>query len=279
MTYSLIKSFVPRLSGFIKKIFTCCIEKNRGEFEINEDETNRDYRIPSKSKMIFENDLSVFPTNMIRPEEKNKIIFTKDGIVEYIKKLQELVFPVIYKDNSIKLSKRNYSDINEKLPLIRCEIIKHKIYFTEVPTIQEMINAIRYPESRKKWDKNVKEYKILGKIKKEVEIVRTVTSKQLSVIPEKEFYDKRIGIFKDNIYYLFSSSIPDINYPINTNYDRAKNIMSIMVIKEDDDNFYIDCFNQIDVNINLPIEFIEANLLNKVNTFCDKYFEFLNILK
>lgn len=265
--------------SFIKKIFSCCIEKKRGELEIIQDETDRDYRILSKSKMIFENDLSVFPTNMIRPEEKNKIIFTKDGIVEYIKNLQELVFPVIYNDNSIKLSKRNYSDIDEKLPLIRCEIIKHKIYFTEVPTIQEMINAIRYPESRKKWDKNVKEYKILGKIKKDAEIVRTVTSKQLSVIPEKEFYDKRIGILKDNIYYLFSSSIPNINYPVNNNYDRAKNIMSIMVIKEDDDNFYIDCFNQIDVNINLPIEFIEANLLNKVNTFCDKYFEFLNILK
>ena len=55
--------------------------------------------------------------------------------------------------------------------------------------------------------------------------------------------------------------------------------MSIMVIKEDDDNFYIDCLNQVDININLPIEFIEANLLNKVSSFFDKYFEFLNILK
>ena len=256
--------------SFLQKLFICCMREERGEFELTTEQTDRE--------MKFENELSIFPINMICPEE-NIIKFTKDGLVEYIQNLQNLVFPVIYDDNSIKISKRNYSDINKKMPLIRCEIVKHKIYFTEVPTIQQMANAIRYPELRKKWDKNIKEYKIIGKIKKEGEIVRTVTNKQLSVIPEKEFYDKRVGFFKDDIYYLFSSSVPEENYPIHKNYDRAKNIMSVMVIKEDDDNFYIDCFNQIDVNINLPIEFIEVNLLNKVNTFFDKYFEFLNVLK
>ena len=55
--------------------------------------------------------------------------------------------------------------------------------------------------------------------------------------------------------------------------------MSIMVIREDDDNFYFDCLNQIDININLPIEFIEANIVNKVKSFFNKYFEFLNLLK
>ncbi len=256
--------------SFLQKLFVCCLREKGGEFELTSEDTNRE--------MIFENESSIFPINMIRPEE-NRIKFTKDGLVEYIQNLQNLVFPVIYNDNSIKISKRNYSDINQKLPLIRCEIVKHKIYFTEVPTIQQKENEKRYTELRKKWDKNIKEYKIIGKIKKEGEIVRTVTNKQLSVIPEKEFYDKRVGFFKDDIYYLFSSSVPEENYPIHKNYDRAKNIMSVMVIKEDDDNFYIDSFNQIDVNINLPIEFIEANLLNKVNTFCDKYFEFLNVLK
>ena len=52
-----------------------------------------------------------------------------------------------------------------------------------------------------------------------------------------------------------------------------------MVVKEDEDHFYFDCFIQIDINVKMAIEFIEANLLNKVNTFFDKYFEFLNIIK
>ena len=121
--------------------------------------------------------------------------------------------------------------------------------------------------------------KIIDKCRKDSELIKTITNKQLSVIPEKEFIDKRVGFLKDNIYYLFSSSVPETIYPSNDYYDRAKNYMCIMVIKEDDYNFYIDCFNQIDVNINIPIKFIETYLFNKVNTFFDKYFEFLKALK
>jgi len=264
--------------GFIQKLFACCIEKNNGEFEIESEENNKDFFMKDKSKMVFENELAIFPNNMIRPEEKNKIKFTKDGIIEYIKTLQDLVFPVVYDDKSVKISKRNYSDINEKLPVIRCEITKHKLYFTDVPSIKQMVEALTNPEMRKKWDTNLKDYKILYKIKNDSEVVKTVANKQLSIIPEKEIYDKRVGIFENNIYYLFSSSVPDEIYP-SYSYDRAKNYLCIMVIKEDDDNFYFDCFNQIDININVPIEFIEANLVNKVNSFFDKYFEFLNILK
>ena len=266
--------------SLLQKIFSCCLEKSDKELELVGENTNIEQSLLGNSKFTFENELSLFPTNMIRPEEKNKIKFTKDELVDYIINLQNLVFPVIYDDNStIKISKRNFTDLSEKVPLIRIELTKNKMYFTQIPSIQQMVRAITVPELRKKWDKNVKEYKIMGKIKKESEIVKTVTNKQLSVISEKEFYDKRVGIFKDNVYYLFSSSIPDENYPINISYDRAKNYMSIMVIKEDEDNFYFDCFIQVDINIKMPMEFIEANLLNKANNFFDKYFEFLNIIK
>ena len=271
--------YVQPEESFVQKIFGCCFERNNNEFELESEETNREVGFLGRSKMVFDNELSLFPANMIRPDEKNKIKFTKDELVEYIKNLQGLVFPIIYNDNTIKISKRNYTELNQKNPLIRCEIVKHKIYFTEIPTIEKMINIITNPQLRKKWDKNVKDYKIIGKIKRDSEIIKTVTNKQLSVIPEKEFIDKRVGIFKDNVYYLFSSSVPDDIFPSNGNYDRAKNFMSIMVIKEDNDDFFIDCFIQIDVNINIPIEFIEANLLNKVKTFFDKYFEFLNTFK
>ena len=266
--------------SLLQKIFSCCLEKSDKELELVGQDTNIEQSLLGNSKFTFENELSLFPTNMIRPEEKNKIKFTKDELVDYIINLQNLVFPVIYDDNStIKISKRNFTELSEKVPLIRIELTKNKMFFTQIPSIQQMVRAITNPELRTKWDKSIKEYKIMGKIKKESEIVKTVTNKQLSVISEKEFYDKRVGIFKDNVYYLFSSSIPDENYPINISYDRAKNYMSIMVIKEDEDNFYFDCFIQVDINIKMPMEFIEANLLNKANNFFDKYFEFLNINK
>ena len=71
--------------------------------------------------------------------------------------LQNLVFPVIYDENKVKISKRNFTDINEHLPVFRFEITKSKIYFTEIPTILKLVDAIKKPDLRKKWDNNIKE--------------------------------------------------------------------------------------------------------------------------
>ena len=264
--------------SFLQRLFKCCSDSERNDLEINtEEDTDRVISL-KKSKMVFESENSLFPNNLILPEEKNLVKFTKEGLIEYITNLQNLVFPVIHEEDNIKISKRNYSDLNDHLPIFRCEITKHKLYFTDVPTIEHMVDAIRNPDQRRKWDKNLKEYKIVEKLKKDSEVIRIVTNKQLSVIAEKEFYEKRVGIYENNVYYLFSSSVPENEYPNYTSFERAKNLISVMVIKEDDDNFYFDCINQIDAKINIPQEFIESNLLNKVNTFFDKYFEFLNIL-
>ena len=268
--------------SLISIICRCCFGSTKKDIEIVSDDKETDREtILKNSKMQFEDDDSLFPINMIRPEEKNNFKFTKDGLIEFIKNLQNLVFSVICEENKVKISKRNFTDINENLPLYRFEITRNKLYFTNVPTILQMVDAIRNPNSRKKWDNNIKEYKIVSTIKIDSlkidsEVIRTLTNKQLSVIAEKEFYEKRVGIYDDNVYYLFSSSIPDENFPKYSNFERGKNYMSIMVIKEDENNFYFDCFNQIYANIDIPQEFIESNLFNKVNTFFDNYFEYLN---
>ena len=106
-------------SSFFQKVFTCCLEKYDFESELENEETDRDLSFIGKTKLEFENELSLFPTTLIRPEEKNKIKFTKDDLVEYINNLQNLVYPVISEDNGVKLSKRNYTELNEKIPLIR----------------------------------------------------------------------------------------------------------------------------------------------------------------
>ena len=263
---------IPEEGSIAMKIFSCCFQPRRKELELNSERTIR-------SKAIYENDYALFPINSIRNEEKDKITFTRIGLLEYIKNMQDLVFPVLFEESDIKISKRNYTELNGNLPLFRFEITKNKSFFTRVPSIPNMLNAITNPELRKKWDKNVKEYKIIEKMKYNSEIIRMVFNKQLAVIPEKEFYDKRINIIEGGVYYLFSSSVPDINYLSVPNLDRAMNYICIMVIKEDDYNFYFDCFNQIDVNIIIPIEFIENNLMHKVRNFFDEYFEFLNVLK
>ena len=265
---------------FLNNLFNCCYRDTSEDFDlINEDEPfYNETSILSKAKKELEKDFSIFPIGIICDEERSKINFTQEGILKYIINLQNLNYENIYYKNNIKISKIDFSDICEKFPLIKCEIIKNKSDFKKIPNIQKLIDAMTNPELRKEWDDNIIEYKIIEKLNDNSEIVNIITKKQFEIIPEKEFYDKRIRIFKDEVYYLFSSSIPDSNNIISLDYDKGKNYLSIMIIKEDKKNYYIDTFNQIDLNIELPENFIDNNFPNMIKNFFEKYFEYLNTL-
>ena len=144
--------------------------------------------------------------------------------------------------------------------------------------MQQIIDAMIKPDLRKKWDNNLLEYKIIEKLNNNSEIIKIITKRLFDVIDEKEFYDKRIKILNDDAYYLFSSSIPDNNDFISLDYDKGINYLNIMVVNEDKENFYFDCFNQFDINDKLPENFIESYLSNEATKFFEKYFEFLKIL-
>lgn len=265
---------------FLNNLFNCCYRDTSEDFDlINEDEPfYNETSILSKAKKELEKDFSIFPIGIICDEERSKINFTQEGILKYIINLQNLNYENIYYKNNIKISKIDFSDICEKFPLIKCEIIKNKSDFKKIPNIQKLIDAMTNPELRKEWDDNIIEYKIIEKLNDNSEIVNIITKKQFEIIPEKEFYDKRIRIFKDEVYYLFSSSIPDSNNIISLDYDKGKNYLSVMIIKEDKKNYYIDTFNQIDLNIELPENFIDNNFPNMIKNFFEKYFEYLNTL-
>jgi len=265
---------------FLNNLFNCCYRDTSEDFDlINEDEPfYNETSILSKAKKELEKDFSIFPIGIICDEERSKINFTQEGILKYIINLQNLNYENIYYKNNIKISKIDFSDICEKFPLIKCEIIKNKSDFKKIPNIQQLIDAMTNPKLRKEWDDNIIEYKIIEKLNDNSEIVNIITKKQFEIIPEKEFYDKRIRIFKDEVYYLFSSSIPDSNNIISLDYDKGKNYLSVMIVKEDKKNYYIDTFNQIDLNIELPENFIDNNFPNMIKNFFEKYFEYLNTL-
>ena len=61
-------------------------------------------------------------------------------------------------------------------------------------------------------------------------------------------------------------------------YDKATNFLSLMIIKEDKNKFYFDLYNQDDTIDNINDNFIESNLPNRLISFFEKYFEFLNVL-
>ena len=260
--------------SFIQSLFTCCSENSEDNDLINKEESYNS--IIYRAKKDLENELSLFPIGCIRDEERTKIEFTKDGLLKYILNLQNLFYQNLYNDNNIKISKRNISNITEKVPLIRFEIKKNKSYFKKIPNIQKMIDVMTKPELRIKWDDNLIEYKVYEKLNNNSEIIKIISKKQKDLIPEKEFYDKRIGIYKDRTYYLFSSSIPYSNNYISFDYEMGTNILCIMIIKEDKDNYYFDCFNQIDLNIDFTDNLIKTILPNKAKVFFEEYFEFIN---
>lgn len=269
-----------RQDSFISKIFNCCMTRNTLDFEIRDDEsiTSRENSLLIKSKNELEKEFSLFPASIIREEEQNKIEFTKDGLLEFFSRIQNLNYQNIYEENDIKISKANSSIITDKFPLIRCQISKNKSFFAKVPSIRKVIDTLLNPEIRKKWDNNIKDYRIIEKINNNSEIVKIITNRQPPLITEKEFYNKRIEIDNDGIYYLFSSSIPESTNFISLDYDKAINFLSLMIIKEEQGKFYFDFYNQDDTNDNITDNFIESNLPNKLISFFEKYFGFLNVL-
>ena len=264
--------------NFLQKVFHCCYRNDSEEIElISEENPYLDNNLLSKVKKEMENDFSIFPVGLILEEELNKIIFTQEGLIKHILNLQNLNYENIYDKNDLKIFKRNFSNICEKFPLIRYKITKNKTDFTKKQNILNLINSLIIPESRRKWDDNLMEYKIIEKLNDNSEVIKIITKKQLN-ISEKEFYIKRIMIYKEGIYYLFSSSIPDSNDLISLDYDKGMNYMNIMVIREDKQKFYFDCFSQIDIKIEFPENFIKTNLPKVVESFFNKYFNFLNSL-
>jgi hypothetical protein len=266
-------------SNLFEKFFHCCLRDNSEEIElINEENPYSDNYLLSKAKKEIEDEFSIFPVGLILEEERHKIEFTEEGLIKYITNLQNLNYENVYNKNGLEIFKRNSSNICEKFPLIRCKITKKKSEFVKNLNILNIINSLTIPELRKQWDDNIIEYKIIDKLNDNSEIIKIITKKQLNIISEKEFYDKRIMISKGDVYYLFSSSIPDSNNLISLDYDKAKNYLNVVILNEDKQQFYFDCFNQIDVNTEIPENFINTNLPKKIESYFNKYFEFLNSL-
>ena len=166
-------------NSFVRKLFDCCLCKNNNDLELNDEKdlTSRDNFLLIKAKNELESQFLIFPAGTIREEERDKIQFTKEGLLEFISDLQNLKYEIIYCENNLKISKRNSSIITDKFPLIRCEVIKNKSFFRKVPKIQRLLETMTKPELRKKWDNNIKEYKIIQKIGNNSEIIKTIAKK------------------------------------------------------------------------------------------------------
>ncbi len=146
----------------------------------------------------------------------------------------------------------------------------------EIPKITELFDAIKNPYKNVKWNIYNKEYIVIENVEENIDIVKKISVKQMNIIPEKEFYNKRIYFLNEGIMYYFTSSIPDSIYPPKDENYRGINYFEIIVIKEDNNNFLFDIFQQIDIKMSIPNTVLILNLPEKLNDYFKKLIGFFN---
>ena len=260
------------INNYFEKIFYCCSGCKEKTPEVKFDFKNM--------SQISRNNSSSYPTikKYIRKDEKNKIKFSKNGILEFINSLKKLDFSKKYESDSYKISIRDSSILSKDSLLIRYEAIIDKTLFQlEIPKITELFDAIKNPYKNVKWNIYNKEYIVIENVEENIDIVKKISVKQMNIIPEKEFYNKRIYFLNEGIMYYFTSSIPDSIYPPKDENYRGINYFEIIVIKEDNNNFLFDIFQQIDIKMSIPNTILMMNLPEKLNDYFKKLIGFFKL--
>lgn len=262
----------------LTKFINCCIQ--------DEDELEMDFQSKLSKEidnMNYNNDeevdgvLSLFPSKYIREDERGRIKFSKECIINHLTELSQKNFIKKYEDNYIHLSILNNNNPVNNCPLLRFEIILKKSSFKKkVPTIEELVSPILIPNLRIKCDKNFKEYEIIKLINKNTAITRMVSANQLTMISEREFLDKKTFFFDNGVFYSFNTSIPDSLYPPKKEPVRVLNYICAMIVKEDIENFYFDSYNQVDIKMDIPEVLIVMSFPMKMKEFFDGLIEIFN---
>jgi len=267
---------------FWDQIFSCCKSKpneDNNELITNKqikDETNIFSDIKEKIEDKIDEALSIFKSKYIRPDEKNKIKFTEDGILSFIKEVENYEYTQKFAKDEIKLFQCDKSSLTDQFYVFKVEIVKAKSLFNPVPTIKEIEIALFDPIERLKWDKNYKIIEILEKISDKAEIIKFVSYKQLALISEREMIEKRYRFYDNGKLYNFQTSIPDELYPPQNEPVRILDYIAISTIREDENNFYFEVFSQGDVKSKLPQSMMMLSMPVKLKDFYDKLVKYLN---
>ena len=256
----------------------CCgsKEESKNELTFPKAESNN-FKFKLNAQNISDNLFLIFPINYIRDDEKSQIKFTKDGTLDFINNLQNSIFIPKNTEKNIKISFLDSSIFSKNFPVIRCEIETPKIFFKKELNTYEIINAMTNPELRKKWDTELKLYEIIEIINENTEIIKYIVQKQWGTIAERVFYIKRWKFNSEGgICYCFSSSIPEDLFNENDDPLRGNIFFEVMIVKEDNENYIIDFFRQVDIGIKIPQDFLENNLYEKMYNFFEEFLNFLN---
>ena len=134
-----------------------------------------------------------------------------------------------------------------------------KLYYSLNGNLQNLYNAIFIPESRKKWDTSVIEYKIEKKISDCINIIYIIR-KGILLMKNRDYYIKRVTFYNHNKIYYYCSAIPLNLETKNTENVRASTIIDAGMLKEENSKLeYFTCM-QMDPKVIVGQEIIKSLL-------------------
>ena len=281
------RTFLPNNTDlhntFPFKYFSCCLPSKEEEKEISDlDVYDGDNYMENEE---INGVMSLFPNKYIRKDEIKYIKFDKDNIISFFKEFdnkenKEKFVRKFEKFNKFGLRMFMMEEKNKfssTIPITRCQIeIPNSLFTNGVPSVEQVGNAIINPESRMKWDKNFKEYKILKKLNDHTETILIITVVQMNVIKPREFYEKRTHFVENGVFYSYSSSAPDSIRPPKKDPIRAMDFFGYFSVSQENKQIFIDSFHQIDIKIGQPGPLIFMSLPLKMTEFTENLIKFLN---
>lgn len=155
----------------------------------------------------------LFPLNHYRTGEYSIIQYTEDSIVSFIDKELQLTteYRGFYnKDNMVLSIKEKDNLITNDFPMIKMSYCLPRSLFA-VPslTIDTLISYINDREKRLKWDKSLKEYKVIEGNRSKAYVLHSWLRSPMVFVSERDFVEKKVDFFHNEQFYSFYSSLND----------------------------------------------------------------------
>ena len=238
--------------------------------------------IEMSTALPIEEDL-IFPLKYLNDTETNPNFtfeFSKEKIISFIEEQindDKSFISLVNKDGFDIYIKNSGSIFCSEFPMIKMFYkIPKNVFTREGVTVKIIDEYMNIPEKRLKWDKSIKDYKIVERHNEEVYILYYLCKSPMLFVSERDVVDKRYDFYVNDIYYDFSSSTKNDIYPVEDDIVRITDHCSVCKIFEENDYFNIISITQVDTKFNVPPAMLSVQLPIKYKDWYDSLVNEIN---
>ena len=241
------------------------------------------YKEYEMASIITIEEESIFPKKYLNSIEENPNFgfeFTKEKIISLIEdeiKQNNSYISLVNKDGFDIYIKESGSIFNKEFPMIKMYYKIEKSVFNKKDVNVKIIDKyMNEPDKRLKWDKSIRDYKIVERQNEEVYLLYYICKSPMIFVSERDVIDKRYDFYVGGIYYDFSSSVKDDLKPIDEDIVRITDYCSLCKIYEEKDYFNIISITQVDTKYKLPNAMLSVQLPIKYKEWYDSLINAIN---